>query len=139
MQEERGPRNNKKANKQSVDVSNSRVTIERTGVCRERTMKPLVENETPVSAFRPVFPGSRFPTVSPLPVHTRYMIGKLHYMIGIIRNVCPNITITLNYDPLIHFKYTSKKRSHSKGIIETCLVHTYPQSNLDNLGSWVKV
>lgn len=76
VQEERGPRNNKKS-KQNSEVLASRGTVERTGTCRDQTLKPLMVKETPVSAFRPVFPGSRHATLSSIPIHTRYMLGKL--------------------------------------------------------------
>ncbi|KAG8202161.1 hypothetical protein JTE90_010518 [Oedothorax gibbosus] len=74
VQEERGPRSNKKT-KQTSEVLANRGSAERTGASSDQTLKPLAVKETPMSAFRPVYPGSRHTEISSLPVHTRYMLG----------------------------------------------------------------
>ncbi|GFY37745.1 nuclear receptor subfamily 2 group E member 1 [Trichonephila inaurata madagascariensis] len=78
VQEERGPRNNKKVTKESLEVANNHTESESTPKNPHniaRSMKGFSGIETPVSAFRPVFPGPRFSTITPFPVQTRYMLG----------------------------------------------------------------
>ncbi|GFU54378.1 photoreceptor-specific nuclear receptor [Nephila pilipes] len=78
VQEERGPRNSKKVSKESLEVANNHAESDptpRNSHNITRSMKNFSGNETPVSAFRPVFPGPRFSTITPFPVQTRYMLG----------------------------------------------------------------
>ncbi|XP_035212162.1 photoreceptor-specific nuclear receptor-like [Stegodyphus dumicola] len=76
VQEERGPRNNKKTAKEIPEAgtsnSNSETMQKNPHRCSSRALKVSSGSDPPVSAFRPVYPGPRF---APLSLQPGYIIG----------------------------------------------------------------